>query len=211
MRTLVDILESKGIEFTLNKDTLSDPTTSTQEAKVNTVPVMGARRSEIRMSAKPYAIGNLNDSRIEKWLPGFWVGGDDEYLICIIEIIDLGASTPNPKQELLLRQCYENIKPHLPKYSTVIGCDASFLSKDEMVWVARTIGSEPYPLDPIHIASGLDLILIRELNGTISDIANGAVTLAMDSADFIDDLLSEIGLGLIVSEMDDGVGDDADI
>ena len=211
METLAEILESRGIAFEIRNDTLSDPATITQEARVNPIPVMGARRTEIRLSAVPYAIGNLIDVRTEKWLPGFWITSGDEYLICIIEIIDLGSSTPSPKNEMLLQQYYQQIKPHIPVSSTLIGCDAAYLTKDRMIWVAHTIGSEPYPLDPIHIGSGLDLVMIRKLNGTINDIANGMVVLAMDCAGFIDDLMGEIGYSLNVTEMDDGESDDADI
>ena len=96
----------------------------------------------------------------------------------------------------------------MPDQAAVVGCDSSYVLKDGIEWIAHTIGSDAYPLDPIHAGCGLDLILMRRLDGTLQDVADGMATVGFDLFSAIDDIIGPEPYGYpapeIVTEKKEG-------
>ena len=99
--------------------------------------------------------------------------------------MDLGDAPLDPQHHNTILDLHETI----PKGSTLLGCDSSYISENGMTYVAHTLGSEDYPMLPIHTGCGLDLILIREIEGTVDSIANAMVSTAIDIAIVLDEII----------------------
>lgn len=184
MDTLRTICAVHGIEIEIEPNSDPDPITSQREGStINRTQMDPLRRSKLSFEGNVIDM-EFDDHRSDSWEPTIRIVGD-EHLICIIEIMDLGDAPLDPRHYNTITDLHQAI----PKGATLIGCDSSYLNENGITYVAHTLSTEDYPMFPIHTGCGLDLIVIREIEGTLDSIANAMVSTAIDIAIVLDEII----------------------
>jgi len=188
MDDLIELFSRYSIPHEVIGNTHPETIVSTGEHQMLPDGAMGLRRSSLQINAQPIHVDSLvePESLWNMLMPRYYMIGDHT-LICIVECMDLGEFPIEPKHIPQL-----NALPRLiPKGTTLIGCDSSYLLADEGIrYIAYT--DQPgdlYPTDPIHPGCGLDLIVIRPIAGTLSETMSRLLTIASDGFNVCDKTL----------------------
>jgi len=190
MDDLQSLCLDHGIHLLFQNDSPADPGIAMREGLVVDRSTLDPlRRSKVTIRSEILDIP-IQDPRAELWSPDLRLVSDDT-IICIVEVMDLGESILDPRYYSRI----QNLNKAVPKGATLIGCDSSFVIPEGIEYVAHTMSEEHYPMNPIHTGCGLDLILIREIQGTIEDAVNAIACVGIDIATTLDKMSGFEGYG----------------